>query len=219
MTDVSQQPQQLLLGIRRDRRWQAIAKPIWLAMTIVLGIAFTALSIKEGYKLAQVERQIVEETQKLKQISGELEKKKQKLDSTENQLKDRQFVVDIAKQPRAAKVEYFSRNIDMGRIEAALRELGFKVDITAPRINASQTNALYYGSGVRADELKIVALALIKVRVQLNIIQTIEKRKDPNLIEIGANRPARNYPPLTEATIQAITDASLRERRTFGGPA
>ena len=106
-------------------------------------------------------------------------------------------------------LEYFPKNVDAGKVKAALSELGFTVTEPKAVVPDVPTNAIWFGSPVSLEDVKLVALTLIRAGVQIRRISPIPYdlpgKKDAALIQVGADTKFVNDPPLTVDAIQAAT--------------
>jgi hypothetical protein len=105
------------------------------------------------------------------------------------------------------RIEAFVKGLDEDKVDQALRELGYTIDRPAARVSDTETNALWYGSAVPDEDIRVVALALMRAGVKLREIapiqDTVAKRELP-LIQVGASRRVVNAPVWTvERLLQA----------------
>ena len=110
---------------------------------------------------------------------------------------------------KSVVVEYFPKNVDENKVEAALTELGFTLRKPAAIVQQIPTNAIWFGSPVDIEDVKLVALTLIRAGVQIRAIRPIQdylvNKKDLPLIQVGADSSVVNDPPLTVEQIQAAS--------------
>lgn len=108
---------------------------------------------------------------------------------------------------KAVTVEYFPKNVDENKVEAALAELGFSLRKPPPVVHAIPTNAVWFGLPVAVEDVKLVALTLIRAGVQIRAIRPIQDylvaKRDLPLIQVGADAAVINDPPLTVEAINA----------------
>jgi energy-coupling factor transporter ATP-binding protein EcfA2 len=113
-------------------------------------------------------------------------------------------------------VEYFAKPSDSERLKAGLTNLGFQFK-TPVAINPNRTNVVWYGSQVGENEVKIVALALIRAGVALQAIEPFQKTAvKPLTIQVGHEPRIEDLPPLTA---DAITTESLQVLKRPYAPA
>jgi hypothetical protein len=108
---------------------------------------------------------------------------------------------------RAITVEYFPKNVDENKVEAALIELGFTLSKPHAFVTGIPTNAIWFGSPVGIDDVKLVALTLIRAGVQIRAIRPsqLPANRDRLLIQVGADASIVDEPALTVEAIQRAT--------------
>jgi len=126
-----------------------------------------------------------------------------------------QLAASAASKPRNARIQYFPKDADGMRVGAALKDLGFQVSKGQgnPELRRQSTNAIFFGPDVKLEDLKVVAVALVKGGASLRVIRPIQRTAPDkgNLIEIGTTGSVGNNPPLTVEKIQSaktLTDFS-----------
>ncbi len=102
-------------------------------------------------------------------------------------------------------VQYFPKDIDSVILRSTLESLGFNLEIRKPRILDIPTNAIWFGSKAKIEDVKLVAYTLIRAGVQLKSIklfreETSESRN--SLIQVGADRNSVDLPVLTVEEIR-----------------
>jgi hypothetical protein len=104
-------------------------------------------------------------------------------------------------------VEYFPKNVDGDKVEAALTELGFSVRKAATIVTAIPTNAIWFGTPVNIEDVKLVALTLIRGadRAIRPIQDYLVNQRDRPLIQVGADSSVVGDRPLTVEAIRAAT--------------
>jgi hypothetical protein len=89
-------------------------------------------------------------------------------------------------------IQYFPKAFDQARIENVLQQFGgkFKISRGKTEIGDTPTNAIFYGSKVRVDDVKAVARALIDAGIELRVIKKSRSTTaaKANTIQIGADR-------------------------------
>lgn len=100
--------------------------------------------------------------------------------------------------PRNVRIIYYPKNQDQDRVAKALEALGFTIDRGKPKVE-NPTNTLFFGSEVPPEDIKLVALTLIKAHVELRGIRPIRNdvSKKAKVIEIGFSAKAEGNPVLT----------------------
>jgi vacuolar-type H+-ATPase subunit I/STV1 len=72
-----------------------------------------------------------------------------------------------AERRKSTTVGYFPKNVDAGKVDAALKGFGFNLVRLTPIIKDTPTNAVFFGTKVNQDDVKIIAYTLIRAGVQL----------------------------------------------------
>jgi predicted Holliday junction resolvase-like endonuclease len=119
---------------------------------------------------------------------------------------------------KAITVAYFPKDVDAGKVDAALVGFGFKLVKFTPLLKDVPTNAIYYGNKVSLDDVKVIAYTLMRAGVQLKGIYNKEDTTFPipegtsrvTLIAVVSNNNANflTRPPLT------VDD--IRNAKAFG---
>ena len=101
-------------------------------------------------------------------------------------------------------VRYYSKTIDEKRVAIELQALGYNFEEkpAAEYMSKRGTNAMWFGSGVGINDVKIAALALIRAGVPIKGIRPFKNNvTNPgykkNIIEVGASVDLDQKPPLT----------------------
>jgi len=108
-------------------------------------------------------------------------------------------------------VQYFPKDVDGKRVEAALLELGFAIDKRQASISNIPTNAIWYGEPVKIEEVKLVAFTLIRAGVQIKAIRPFadnSPRRNAALIQVGADKDVVTNAPLSVEEIRNATGFS-----------
>lgn len=111
------------------------------------------------------------------------------------------------------EVYYYNKTIDEKKIVVGLEALGYRFK-TAPAsryMDKKQTNAIWFGSDVPLNDVKVVALALMRAGIQIKAIRPYKKSiADPEYksirIEVGASIDIESQPTLTVDGIVAATE-------------
>jgi hypothetical protein len=109
---------------------------------------------------------------------------------------------------KAVTVQYFPKDVDGNKVESALLELGFTFDKKRAPVSSIPTNSIWYGTPVSIEDVKLVALTLIRAGVQITAIRPFadnSPRKTAALIQVGADVAVANKAPLS---VEGIRDAS-----------
>lgn len=99
------------------------------------------------------------------------------------------------------RIELFAKDLDQALVNQALQELGYPVLRPRALVGDTATNALWFGSAVPLQDVRVVALALIRAGVKLRAIRPIQDslvaKKDLPLIQVGADKGVLDQPPYT----------------------
>jgi energy-coupling factor transporter ATP-binding protein EcfA2 len=114
-------------------------------------------------------------------------------------------------------IQYFKKATDSQKLATALDDLGFEVtEETA--LNPRETNCIWYGSAVPADDVKLVAFALMRGGIVLQGIQppAPELGIEPGVIQVGHNTYLQDQPPFSPDVVSKTPLGQLRrtEART-----
>ena len=87
---------------------------------------------------------------------------------------------------REASIMYYTRDRDNSKVVTELEKLGFAFTLQPSRRSSRASNCVWYGAKVTPDEVKVVALALLRAGVGLQAIKPFENSPDKDwIIEIG----------------------------------
>lgn len=114
---------------------------------------------------------------------------------------------------KAITVEYFPKNVDPNVVISALEQLGFKFKAGTANVKNIPTNAIWFGSNVSLEDVKLVAYTLIRAGVKIRTIKPFrEPSKDhwASKIQVGADGDYKDSPPLTVEQIRDATDFPRR---------
>ncbi len=111
---------------------------------------------------------------------------------------------------RAVTIQLFSRDVDRGTVESALRELGFRVDRKAsnPAIpTAARTNAVWCSADVPTEDMKLVLLTLARAGVGITHVQPLRNVAGRSrTIQVGSSlRPTPRTSPYSVQEIESST--------------
>jgi tetratricopeptide (TPR) repeat protein len=96
---------------------------------------------------------------------------------------------DIAKR-RAITIQYFPKDVDRKTVEQAIKELGFELTIITPKpkLEALPTNAIWFGSEVGAENVKLIAYTLIRAGVNIKAIRPFRNQGSRNkIVQVGSD--------------------------------
>ena len=81
---------------------------------------------------------------------------------------------------------YYTRDRDNSKVVGELEKLGFAFTLQPSRRSSRASNCVWYGARVTPDEVRVVALALLRAGVGLQAIKPFENSPDKDwVIEIG----------------------------------
>lgn len=109
---------------------------------------------------------------------------------------------------KVVTVQYFPKDVDGEKVESALLELGFTLDKKRAPVPGIPTNSIWYGTRVSIEDVKLVALTLIRAGVQIKAIRPFadySPRKNAALIQVGADVAVINNAPLSVEGIRNAT--------------
>lgn len=87
---------------------------------------------------------------------------------------------------RQASIMYYTRDSDNSKVVNELRKLGFEFTLQKSQRSSRASNCVWYGARVTPDEVRVVALALLRAGVGLQAIKPFENSPDKDwVIEIG----------------------------------
>jgi hypothetical protein len=87
---------------------------------------------------------------------------------------------------RQASIQYYTRDRDNSKVVTELQNLGFAFSLQPSRRSSRASNCVWYGANVTPDEVKVVALALLRAGVGLQAIKPFESSPEKDwIIEIG----------------------------------
>jgi len=117
-----------------------------------------------------------------------------------------------AGHPVLPLIEYCATDPDGKNVESAMAELGFELKKSPPLVEGVPLNVITFGSQVNPEDVKQVALALIRNRVEIKGIYRFKNNSPKRdgtprktLIEIGADKNLVNKSPLTQDDVQKMT--------------
>ncbi len=105
---------------------------------------------------------------------------------------------------RDIKVEYFQKNVDGDRVKEAITKSGMQVTLKSP-VNDLDTNCVWIGDKITAEEAKFVAFALTRAGVSLAAVKRFKNGggAKERLIEIGTDPDLIHHSVLTPQQIKA----------------
>jgi len=205
------------LNVVRQLRYSSTAS----ALLMLVGLAVVAGSFYYSItKIEPLERQLAQKQAEVVKIEQEIKEKQKSLEQLEKEIKIKTKFVGVVSTSigvpadaastvafeRRGKmtIEYFLKNVDQARVLSAIQDLGFKVK-PVPPIGITSTNAIWFGSRVDIEDVKLVAYALIHAGVSIREIKPFLKSEGrERVIQIGGLPRAADKPPLTIEQIKEI---------------
>ena len=118
-----------------------------------------------------------------------------------------------AKRRAQIKLRYypsdFERYLNGDLVLSQLKRYGFQIEEAGARVAAIPVNAVWCGSGVLADDARLVALVLTTAGVDIKAVRPFREPADPkkaHAIEIGSDASFARGPTLSAQDIMASAD-------------
>jgi predicted RecA/RadA family phage recombinase len=137
------------------------------------------------------------------------------LDASDEQIKEsieanrdrEKLLAEASIKHRNITVQYFPKAVDGQIVSNRLKQAGFNVLVMARPVNDLPTNAIWAGDAVTVEDVKLVALTLIRAGVQLRAIKRSRPRRQlETVIQVGTE------PALSDAKVLKVNDImSLKE--------
>jgi hypothetical protein len=107
-------------------------------------------------------------------------------------------------------IRYYEKRRDKQRVEFALRDLGYEVDVRGAVAKVDEpTNSLAYGPSVPFRDLKLIALTLVRGGTELRSICPVRDVGDRNnVVEVNFSSRAAGRPTIELAEINALASRS-----------
>jgi hypothetical protein len=101
---------------------------------------------------------------------------------------------------------YFPKKVDGPQVIANLKNLGYAVTVGQPVLPNDTTNALWAGDGVAVEDVKVIALTLMRAGVAF---QSVKRFCQPSLIhlhtvELGTNSSAQHRQIITPKEMHTL---------------
>jgi hypothetical protein len=164
---------------------------LFVLVVIVSAVLYSALQLRSlESKKADVKGQII-------LLTNQLDELQQKFDVAH-------LAVSAVSKRRDTKVVYYPKDKDGKRVEAALKDLGFQViqGHGNPELEEKETNAIFFGPRVKLEDLKLVAVALVKGGVTIQVIRPSHIAANADVIQVAhSDHPGTNS-PFTPETIE-----------------
>jgi hypothetical protein len=103
---------------------------------------------------------------------------------------------------RTITLQYYEKKLDdevnIRTVLTALADAGFMLQRRQAQLPGVPTNAIFFGPGVRNQDIQLVALTLIGAGIKIRTIEPLLPHvSKPRLIQIGADLRKRDVPPIT----------------------
>lgn len=122
---------------------------------------------------------------------------------------------DANSRRRGTTVQIFAKERDVARVKLALDSLsalGFKFEVVKAKLPNDATNAVWYGTHADIQDVRLVALALMRAGIPVLTVRPLENyfsNKDLPLIQAGASRVASSWPRLTAQQVMQASSFPL----------
>jgi hypothetical protein len=121
---------------------------------------------------------------------------------------------DPAAAPRVS-IMYYTRDRDNSKLVSELEQLGFSFSTQPSRRSSRSSNCIWYGPQVKIDDVKVVALALLRAGIGLQAIKPFENGAGKeSTIEIGNSSQATTGP----LSVDDVERLSATEREIYARP-
>ena len=155
--------------------------------------ALQGLGYKDPY--AQVPAQAVSDSADAKRAAGLLANPAQR---------DRRRMITL---------QYYEKKLDdevnMRTVLTQLADAGFTLQRKQGQLPDVPTNAIFFGPGVRNEDIQLVALTLIGAGIKIRTVEPLLPHvSKPLLVQIGADRRRRDAPPLSVDEIRRAASST-----------
>jgi hypothetical protein len=203
-----------------DRRQRRLLVMVW-ASTLLPLLAFGYLtwqSVALNTQVQEAQDTLTKAAQQLADVNAQKRAAIEQLGKLNADLKEQQRSTAHYRDFAGIKIRFY-RESDRAIVQKALVDQGFKIDAslgTSPLIARELANTVAYGSLVSQEDVKDIAVALVKAGFPLQRIAPAIRQPDPKLIQIFASAISdqRNCAVMTEAEIRA---AEFKNGEICGG--
>ncbi|MBL8340937.1 MAG: hypothetical protein JNL30_05655 [Rubrivivax sp.] len=104
-----------------------------------------------------------------------------------------------AQRHARTRLEIWAKEIDGPRVRNAVADLGFDTAVRVANVTDVATNALWMGCGAHVEDLRLVALALLRAGVTLRWMGAVPEanvNRGATLVQVGAGQPFVGLPAL-----------------------
>ncbi|MEA2236814.1 MAG: hypothetical protein QOC81_1538 [Thermoanaerobaculia bacterium] len=118
-------------------------------------------------------------------------------------------------------IKYFRKGSDSQKLTGALIGLGFVV-VEQTASNSRETNCIWYGSAVSDNDIRLIALAIMRAGIDLQGIQPRLSHAEPNVVQIGHSPYIEDQAPLTpdlvsKAPLARLQSTDARTKKNVSG--
>jgi len=113
-------------------------------------------------------------------------------------------LADPAERDRRRRItlQYYAKKlddeVDMRTVLDQLADAGFTLQRKQGQLPDVPTNAIFFGAGVRNEDIQLVALTLIGAGIKIRTVEPLVRNvSNPLLLQIGADRRKRDAPPIS----------------------
>ena len=106
---------------------------------------------------------------------------------------------------RGYTVDYFKKDSDPEKVEAALKEFGFKFETKAPHRPNDPTDVVAFGEKVSPEDAKLVAYTLVRAGVEVKSLCRA-RYGGPAIIQVLGDNRFRDRPAMTVDQIRGKTE-------------
>ena len=193
--------------------FRASIASLFVLLVIVSAVLYSevqlrSLQSKKADVTAQINLLKVQHTQLLaqnEQLNVQRDELQRKLDILQGKYDVAHLAVSAASKRRDTKVVYYPKDTDGKRVEAALKDLGFQVveGHGNAELGKKETNAIFFGPRVKLEDLKLVAVALVKGGVTIQVIRPSHIAANADVIQVANSQHLGSNPPFTIETIES----------------
>lgn len=122
---------------------------------------------------------------------------------------------DVSRR-HAVVLQLWIKDFDKDRVELAktgLRSFGFRVEIKQAKLPDDKTNTVFFGSEARLEDVKLVALSLMRAGIPVLSIVPIQSwipSHDQAVIQVGSSRCRNERVPYTAEAVERAASFSHR---------
>ncbi len=116
----------------------------------------------------------------------------------------------VPAERKSITLRYFAKQIDRAQVQKALQPLGFNLQLADSQVSGVPTNCIWYGSSVRVEDVRTVALVLLQAGIKLQGIQPFQHSTAANAstIQVGGSARLDSLPGITPDDVKTLGKAS-----------